>query len=215
MLCGGQGPTVMAVFARAKDPFLRSFLALSNGLSSHEYVQSVVSQSGSGAIPRLFSAFYGPITEAETCTATVSTEIGRLQRQHQWPGLKVIGKVERTRETAEKITLETAYYRPSSGLTPERFNEVVCQHWSVENRLHWRLDGVMNEDRDRTRTGDGAHNLPCCVTGSSTPRKKRNPKAPCAENSNVPDGMTGSYAGSWRRFEMRLPCMWHTPSQLP
>ena len=67
--------------------------------------------------------------------------------------------MERVRETAEKTTTETAYYLLSSKLTPERFNEVVRQHWSIENSLHWRLDVVMNEDQDRTRAGNGAHNL--------------------------------------------------------
>ena len=35
VLCGGQGPTDMALFARAKEAFLRSFLVLANGLPSH------------------------------------------------------------------------------------------------------------------------------------------------------------------------------------
>ena len=95
----------------------------------------------------------------ETRTATVSTEIGWLQKEHQWPGLAAIGKVERIRETAEKTSAETAYYLLSTALSPERFNEVVRQHWGVENRLHWRLDVVMNEDQDRTRMGNGPHNL--------------------------------------------------------
>jgi predicted transposase YbfD/YdcC len=95
----------------------------------------------------------------ETRTATVSTEIGWLQKQHQWPGLAAIGKVERIRETAEKTSAETAYYLLSTALSPERFNEVVRQHWGVENRLHWRLDVVMNEDQDRTRMGNSPHNL--------------------------------------------------------
>jgi predicted transposase YbfD/YdcC len=105
-----------------------------------------------------------PIVEAdhgrvETRTATVSTDIDWLQKQHQWPGLKAIGKVERVRETPEKTTTETAYYLLSVALSPERFNEVVRQHWGVENRLHWRLDVVMNEDQDRTRLGNGPENL--------------------------------------------------------
>ena len=95
----------------------------------------------------------------ETRTATVSTEIGWLQKEHQWPGLAAIGKVERIRETPEKTSTETAYYLLSTALSPERFNEVVRQHWGVENRLHWRLDVVMNEDQDRTRLGNGPHNL--------------------------------------------------------
>jgi predicted transposase YbfD/YdcC len=95
----------------------------------------------------------------ETRTASVSTDIKWLQDNHRWPGLKAIGKVERLRETPAEITTETAYYLLSTALSAERFNEVVRQHWGVENRLHWRLDVVMNEDQDRTRLGDGPQNL--------------------------------------------------------
>ena len=95
----------------------------------------------------------------ETRTATVSTDIAWLIEAHQWPGLAAVGKVERVRETAGKTTAETAYYLLSAPLTPERLNEVVRAHWCVENRLHWRLDVVMNEDQDRSRLGNGPHNL--------------------------------------------------------
>ncbi len=95
----------------------------------------------------------------ETRTATVSTDIAWLQEDHQWPGLQAIGKVHRTRETATKTTTETAYYLLSAALSPDRLNEVVRSHWGVENRLHWRLDVVMNEDQDRTRLDNGPENL--------------------------------------------------------
>jgi predicted transposase YbfD/YdcC len=36
VLCGGQGAVDMALFAKAKEPFLRSFLHLENGLPSHD-----------------------------------------------------------------------------------------------------------------------------------------------------------------------------------
>ena len=105
-----------------------------------------------------------PIVEAdhgriETRTAMVSTHIDWLQKDHQWPGLAAIGKVIRIREAPDKTSTETAYYLLSQALSAERFNEVVRQHWGVENRLHWRLDVVMNEDQDRTRLGNGPHNL--------------------------------------------------------
>lgn len=289
VLCGGQGAVDMAMFAEAKEPFLRGFLTLANGLPSHdtfsrlfrnldpdqfrgsfqrfmaqfsEQLEGVVAIDGkvlrrsfdraSGksalhmvsawgsqqrlvlaqiatdaksneitAVPRLLRmlalkgtivtadalncqrgiaeqiveqkgdyalALKGnqgtlyddvilllddsewkadtsaPLVEAdhgriETRTATVSTEIDWLQKQHQWPGLRAIGKVVRVRETAQKTTTETAYYLLSRVLSPERFNEVVRQHWGVENSLHWRLDVVMNEDQDRTRMGHGPQNL--------------------------------------------------------
>lgn len=289
VLCGGQGAVDMALFAEAKEPYLRSFLTLANGLPSHdtfsrlfrnldpdqfrdsfqrfmaqfsEQLQGVVAIDGKvlrrsfdrvsgksalhmvsawgcqqrlvlaqiatdaksneitavpkllrmltlkGAIvtadalncqraiaeqiveqkgdyalalkanqgtlhedvvlllddPELKASHTAPLVEAdhgriETRTATVSCEIGWLQKQHQWPGLEAIGKVVRVRQTAEKTTTETAYYLLSAALTPERFNQVVRQHWSIENSLHWRLDVVMNEDQDRTRMGHGPHNL--------------------------------------------------------
>jgi hypothetical protein len=36
VLCGGQGAVDMALFAKAKEPFLRSFLELNNGVPSHD-----------------------------------------------------------------------------------------------------------------------------------------------------------------------------------
>ena len=104
-----------------------------------------------------------PLVEAdhgriETRTATVCSDIDWLE-DHRWPGLRAIGKVVRTRETTTKTTTETAYYLLSTALSPERFNEVARSHWGVENQLHWRLDVVLNEDQDRTRMGNGPHNL--------------------------------------------------------
>jgi predicted transposase YbfD/YdcC len=95
----------------------------------------------------------------ESRIATVSNDIAWLDRNHRWPGLMAVGKVVRRRDTAAKSTTETAYYLLSSELPPERLNRIARQHWEVENRLHWRLDVVMNEDQDRTRLGNGPHNL--------------------------------------------------------
>ncbi|HET8996624.1 MAG TPA: ISAs1 family transposase [Acetobacteraceae bacterium] len=95
----------------------------------------------------------------ETRTATVSTAIGWLTETQKWPGLRAIGKVVREREIDGKTSAETAYYVLSTPMSAERFNQVVRSHWQVENRLHWRLDVVMNEDQARNRAGHGAHNL--------------------------------------------------------
>jgi predicted transposase YbfD/YdcC len=95
----------------------------------------------------------------ETRTATVTSNISWLRHQHKWPGLVCIGKVTRTRETATKTEVETAYYLLSKALTAERFNAVVRSHWGIENRLHWRLDVIMNEDQDRNRMDNSPYNL--------------------------------------------------------
>jgi predicted transposase YbfD/YdcC len=54
----------------------------------------------------------------ETRTASVSTDIGWLQEGHKWPGLAVIGKVERIREAPDETSRETAYYLLSATLPP-------------------------------------------------------------------------------------------------
>ena len=95
----------------------------------------------------------------ETRTSTISTAIGWLQDNHQWPGLKAIGKIVRSRETATKTTTETAYYLLSTAMAAERFGHVARAHWAIENRLHWTLDVVMNEDQARNRLDNGPNNL--------------------------------------------------------
>ena len=97
--------------------------------------------------------------QIETRTATVSAGVAWLQQQRQRPGLQAAGKVVRMRETAEKAATETAYDLLSKPLAPERLNEVARQRRGVENSLHWRLDAVMNQDRQRTRMGHWPHNL--------------------------------------------------------
>jgi predicted transposase YbfD/YdcC len=93
----------------------------------------------------------------------VSTDIDRLQARHQWPSLAAVGKVVRTRMTTAsagpRTTNETAYYLLSSALSPRRLGEAVRSHWGVENRLHWVLNVVMNEDQVRSRMDNSPYNL--------------------------------------------------------
>jgi hypothetical protein len=45
------------------------------------------------------------------------------------------------------------------GLYTQRFNDIVRTHWSIENRLHWVPDVIMNEDQTRNRKDQGPNNL--------------------------------------------------------
>ena len=56
-------------------------------------------------------------------------------------------------------------WRLSATLSAERFNSVVREHWGIENRLHWVLDVVMNEDQARNR---GRHRNPYRLLSSTT-----------------------------------------------
>ncbi len=48
------------------------------------------------------------------------------------------------------------YYISSDDLTAEKFATAIQNQWHVENKLHWRLDVVMNEDDCKIRRGNAA-----------------------------------------------------------
>ncbi len=100
---------------------------------------------------------------SETRTSLVATGVEELAQRHLWPGLAAVGKVLRTRETTVKgtvrATTESAYFLLSAPLSPERLGHVVRSHWGVENRLHWVLNVVMNEDQVRSRMDHSPYNL--------------------------------------------------------
>lgn len=95
----------------------------------------------------------------ETREAAVSTDIDWLQDLHAWPGLQAVGKITATRELGGKATSQIRYYLLSRADTPERFNDVVRSHWGIENRLHWVLDVILDEDQARNRKDHGPENL--------------------------------------------------------
>jgi predicted transposase YbfD/YdcC len=63
------------------------------------------------------------------------------------------------RKVGGKESMEVRYYISGLSNDAERFGKAVREHWGVENGLHWVLDMVFDEDRNRTRKGDGAENL--------------------------------------------------------
>jgi predicted transposase YbfD/YdcC len=99
----------------------------------------------------------------ESRSSLVATDIGWLQARYRWPGLAAIGRVVRTRRIVEKAgareSTETAYYLLSTPLSGQRLGQVVRAHWSVENRLHWVLNVVMNEDRVTSHRDNSPYNL--------------------------------------------------------
>jgi predicted transposase YbfD/YdcC len=79
----------------------------------------------------------------------------------QWPGLKSLILVERTRELNGHKSIQRHYYISSL----DRRTRAKCLagyvrgHWSVENNLHWQLDVSFREDQRRIRKDHGAENF--------------------------------------------------------
>ncbi|WP_343105184.1 ISAs1 family transposase, partial [Escherichia coli] len=54
-------------------------------------------------------------------------------------------------EQKKELEMTVRYYISSADLTAEKFATAIRNHWHVENKLHWRLDVVMNEDDCKIR----------------------------------------------------------------
>lgn len=78
-----------------------------------------------------------------------------LGRTQDFAGLKAVAKVTSRRNGEEA----TRWFLLSRVFEPERLLAIVREHWGIENRLHWTLDVVMDEDGDRTRKDNGPANL--------------------------------------------------------
>jgi len=95
----------------------------------------------------------------ETRTVTVFHDIGWLQDNHQWPGLKSVVMVESERETDGKVETETRFYITSLVLLANALGPMIRSHWMVENGLHWVLDMVFRDDEYRVRIDNAPFNL--------------------------------------------------------
>lgn len=76
---------------------------------------------------------------------TVFPPVG-IDRQ-QWPGVRALLCVERTSTRQGNITEYRQYSIRLIATSPQRWMRLVCNHWRIENRLHWGKDVVLNEDR--------------------------------------------------------------------
>jgi predicted transposase YbfD/YdcC len=79
----------------------------------------------------------------------------RFPGEPRFPGLAMIGMVEAEVERGGKVTLARRYYLFSETLAAARFARAVRSHWGIENRLHWVMDVVFDDDLMRLRTEHG------------------------------------------------------------
>ena len=81
-----------------------------------------------------------------------------LTDKEQWTLVKVVVKVERSRQVFETKTKtwkncdETSFYIATIVLSAQTFCQAIRQHWGIENRNHYVRDVTMGEDKSRIRT---------------------------------------------------------------
>ena len=91
--------------------------------------------------------------------ACVETNVVLLDGLSDWSHLQSIVRVDASREIDGHVTTQTRYYLSSLVAPAADFNRYIRQHWRIENSLHWKLDVVFREDRQRTRCDNGPLNL--------------------------------------------------------
>ena len=79
----------------------------------------------------------------------------------RWNGLTSLIEITSNREVISTNTKSTEkrYYISSKDLKAKQANEIVRNHWAVENNLHWVLDVAFGEDDSTKRSGNSATNF--------------------------------------------------------
>ena len=89
----------------------------------------------------------------------VTKDIGWLEQKVKWAGLKSLCLVESSVTIGLKTTTTRRYYISSLNENAQTMLRFIRNHWHIENKLHWKLDVIFEEDRSTIRKGDGAQNM--------------------------------------------------------
>lgn len=95
----------------------------------------------------------------ETRRCWVENKLDFYEGLAGWSHLKSIVMVVSSREVAGQVSQQTRYYLSDLALSAQAFNRYIRHHWGIENGLHWSLDVVFGEDRQRVRMGQAADNF--------------------------------------------------------
>ena len=84
-----------------------------------------------------------------------------LAAANNFPGIAAVGRItsRRHRRGARADKPVTRYYLLSKFLPARTLLRIVRSHWGIENRLHWMLDVLLDEDGNRSRKDNAPENL--------------------------------------------------------
>jgi len=78
----------------------------------------------------------------------------------KWKGIKTIIHIHRYGNRASKEYSNDNYYISSLAKSKAKFYaDGIRSHWSIENKLHWVKDVILNEDKNAIVTGSIATNV--------------------------------------------------------
>jgi hypothetical protein len=89
----------------------------------------------------------------------VVVAVAGLDEHHEFAGLKTVGMIDASRTVDGKTETVVRYIALSRCFKPAELLRISRTRWGIENRLHWTLDVVLDEDLARTRKDHGPENL--------------------------------------------------------
>lgn len=92
---------------------------------------------------------------------TVITDLAHIEQPDKWEKVHALVKVESERSFKAGGKTETSirYYIASKAADAAFYQKNIRAHWAIENKLHWILDVVFQEDASRKRTKHAAQNF--------------------------------------------------------
>jgi predicted transposase YbfD/YdcC len=145
----------MAEAVRAADADYALIVKGSQPALLHDARASLDAASADAPVAETRDAARGRV---ERRLATVAPAPDMAER-HRFPGLVAVGRVEAWREAGGATRHRVRHVLLSRRLTPAELLAVTREHWTIENRLHWVLDVVLDEDLARARKDHAPQNL--------------------------------------------------------
>ena len=97
----------------------------------------------------------------ETRKCTIITDLAHIENPDKWEKLNVLIRMES--ERCDKATGNTEhatrYYIASKLENAAFYQKNIRNHWGIENKLHWTLDVIFQEDASRKRSKNAAQNF--------------------------------------------------------
>ncbi|HEY1872188.1 MAG TPA: ISAs1 family transposase [Chitinophagaceae bacterium] len=112
-------------------------------------------------LPASYSSIEKGHGRIEKRTCGVITDMDWICKGQQWENLRSIIRIDTQRTVLQsgETQSEQRFYISSLKATPQQFNQIIRQHWSIENKLHWSLDVTFKEDLSTKQAGNAAENF--------------------------------------------------------
>ena len=94
--------------------------------------------------------------DREECRIAVVAAAAGMARDHDFPRLAAVGRIESRRGEDPPVI---RHFLLSRHWSAERFLDAARSHWDIENGLHWTLDVSLDEDQARSRKDHAPENL--------------------------------------------------------